>query len=96
MEKSQIPARGKYLESALLLILDRRRCGKLILSLENDYSKQQRNYQITFTHMYRLMVAFEPTRATPVAGGSNEGQNVGNVVTDSEPQGTGIRAVLAA
>ena len=33
------------------------------------------------------MVAFEPTRATLVAGGSYEGLNFRNVVTDSEGKG---------
>ena len=41
------------------------------------------------TDMYGLMVAFEPTRATPVAGGRNKGLNFGNVVTDYEDPGTG-------
>ena len=39
--------------------------------------------------MYVLMLAFDPTRATPVARGSNEGVNYYNVVADSE--GTGNR-----
>ena len=37
--------------------------------------------------MYGLMVEFDPTIATPVTGGRNEGLNFGNVVADSE--GTG-------
>ena len=39
--------------------------------------------------MYGLMVEFDPTRATPVAGGCNEGLNFGNVVADSKDTGTG-------
>ena len=34
--------------------------------------------------MYGLMATFEPTRATPVAGGRNEGLNFGNVVANSK------------
>ena len=33
--------------------------------------------------MYGLMVEFEPTRATPVSGGRNEGMNFGNVAVES-------------
>ena len=40
--------------------------------------------------MYGLMVAFEPTRATPVdGGGRNESLNLGNVVVDSKTTGDG-------
>ena len=39
--------------------------------------------------MYRLMVAFEPTRVALVAGGGNEGLYFGNVVNDSEVTGNG-------
>ena len=39
--------------------------------------------------MYRLMVAFDPTKATLVDGGRNEGLNFGNVVADSEGIGNG-------
>ena len=35
------------------------------------------------------MVAFEPTRATPVSGGRNEGLNFGNVVSNSKTTGDG-------
>ena len=61
MEKSQISVRGKYLATAFLLILDQR--------LKNNYAKKHRNYPRTLTDMYGLMVTFEPTRETPVAGG---------------------------
>ena len=37
--------------------------------------------------MYGLMVEFETTRATLVAGGRNEGLNFGNVVANSEVTG---------
>ena len=37
--------------------------------------------------MYGLMMAFEPTRATPVGGGRNKGLNFGNVVSDSKTTG---------
>ena len=89
MEKAHISARGKKLATAFLLSSVRRRYGELILSLKNDYAKQQRNYPRTLTNMYGLMVAFEPTRATPVAGGCNEGPNFRNVVADSETTGDG-------
>ena len=39
--------------------------------------------------MYGLMGAFEPTRATLVAGGRNEGLSFGNVVANSETIGDG-------
>ena len=61
--------------TAFLLSLDRRRCGELIISLKNDYAKQQRNYPKTLTEMYGLMVAFEPTMAALLSGGRNEGLN---------------------
>ena len=41
VEKAQVSARGKYLATAFLLSSDRRRYGELILSLKNDYAKQQ-------------------------------------------------------
>ena len=39
--------------------------------------------------MYELMATFDPTRATPVAGGSNGGLNFGNVVANSKDTGCG-------
>ena len=43
VENTQTSARGKYLATDLLLSSDRRRYGELILSLKNDYVKQQKN-----------------------------------------------------
>ena len=37
--------------------------------------------------MYGLMVMFEPTRATPLAGGRNKGLNFGNMVANSKTTG---------
>ena len=71
---------GKYLATTFLLSSYRRRYGELILSLQNDYAKQQKNYPKTRTDMYGLMVAFEPTRAPAVSGGQNKGINFGNIV----------------
>ena len=82
VEKAQVSARGEYLATAFLLSLDRRRYGDLILSLKNDYANQQKNYPKTLTDMYGLMVAFEPTRSTPVSGGRNEGMNFGNMAVE--------------
>ena len=84
VEKEQVSAMGKYLATAFLLSLDRRRYGDLILSLKNDYAKQQKNYPKTLTGMHGLMVVFDPTRATPVSGGRNEGLNFGNVAVESK------------
>ena len=70
VEKAQVLARGKYLVTAFMLSSDRRRYGELILSLKNDYEKQQKNYPKNLTEMYRLMVVFDPTRPTPVSGGA--------------------------
>ena len=39
--------------------------------------------------MYGLMMVFEPTRATPVAGSCTKGMNFGNVVAKSEGTGNG-------
>ena len=69
MEKAQILARGEYLATAFLLSSDRCQYGELILSLKNDYTKQQRNDPRTLTDMYGIMVALDSTMATPVAGG---------------------------
>ena len=66
--------------TAFLLSSDRRWYGELVLLFKNDYTKQQRNYPKTLTDMYRLMVAFETTRETPVSGRRNEGMNFRNVV----------------
>ena len=55
--------------------------------LKNDYAKQQNNYLKTLTDMYGLMVAFEPTRATAVSGGRNEGMNLGNVAAEPGTEG---------
>ena len=43
VEKLQMLVRGKYLATAFLLSSDRCCYGELILSLKNDYAKQQRN-----------------------------------------------------
>ena len=72
VDKSHILARGKYLVTKFLLSLDRRQYGELILSLKNDYTKQQRNYPRTLTYMYRLMGCFGTTSATLVAGGATK------------------------
>ena len=82
-------ARGKYLAAAFLLISDRRRYRELILSLKNYYTKQQRNYLRTITDMYGIIVEFEPTRATAVAGGRKKGLNFGNMFANSEGTGDG-------
>ena len=58
------------------------------MSLKNDYAKQQRNNPKTLMDMYKLMVVFELTRATPVARGRNEGLNFENMVADSKETGT--------
>ena len=79
--------------TAFLLSLGRRRYGELILSLNNDYAKQQQNHPKTLTDMYGPMVAFEPARPTAVSGGPNEGMNFGNVATEPGKGGTGIMAV---
>ena len=42
VEKAQVSARGKYLATAFLLSSDRRRYRELIMSLKNDYAKQQK------------------------------------------------------
>ena len=42
---------------------------------------------MTLTDMYGLIVAFDTTRVTPVAGGRNKDLNVGNVVAKSEVTG---------
>ena len=39
--------------------------------------------------MYELMVAFYPTRATPVTGGHNKDLDFGNVVSNSKGTGGG-------
>ena len=72
VEKAHILARVKYLATAFLLSSDRRQYGELILSLKNDYTKQQRNYPRTLTYMYRLMGCFGTTSATLVAGGATK------------------------
>ena len=43
--------------------------------------------------MYGLMVAFEPTRVTPVSGGRKEGMNFGKVAVKSGTAGTMVAAV---
>ena len=65
-----------------MLSLDRRRYGKLILLLKNDYAKQQNNYPKNLTDMYGLILVFNPTRPTPVYRGRNEVMNFGNVVVE--------------
>ena len=37
--------------------------------------------------MYGLMVAFDPTRATPVSGGRSEGLNLWNLAVESKTTG---------
>ena len=64
-----------------------RRYGGTNTIPKNDYAKQQKNCPKTLTDMDRLMVEFEPTRATPVSGGRNKGLNFGNVAVESETTG---------
>ena len=68
--------------TTFLLSSDRRRYSELILSRKNYYAKQHKNYPKTLTDLYGLMVAFEPTRATAVSEGRNEGMNFGNVTAE--------------
>ena len=89
VDKSQVLARGKYLATAFLIISDRRWYSEIILLLNNDYANQQKKYPKTLTDMYGLMVAFDPTRPTPVSGGHNEDMNFGNVAVESGTGGDG-------
>ena len=89
VEKAHILARRKYLVTAFLLSLDRRQYMELILSRKNYYAKQKSNCPRTLTNIYGLMVAFEPTRSTPVARGRNPGLDLGPVVANSETTGDG-------
>ena len=57
--------------------------------LKNDYKKQQNKYPKTFTDMYRLLVAFEPTRPTLADERRNKGMNFGNVAVESGNRGDG-------
>ena len=57
--------------------------------MKKEYDKKQRNYHMTLTYMYGIMVAFELTMATVVAWGHNKGLNFRKAVTDSEATGTG-------
>ena len=75
--------------TAFLLSSDRRRYSDLIISLKKDNAKQQKNYPKTLTDMYGLMVAFEPTMATLVFGGRNEGMNFRNVAAKPGTGGDG-------
>ena len=96
VEKAQASARGKYLATTILLSSDRRRYGELILSLKNDYARQQKNYPRTLTDMYGLMVAFEPTRVTAVSGGRNGGMNFRNVTAETGTEGDGYHGGFIA
>ena len=69
VEKAQVSERGKYLETTFLLRSDRHWYNDMIMLIKNDYAKQHKKYPKTLTDMYRLMVAFDPTRPTPVSGG---------------------------
>ena len=51
VEKAQISARGKYLATVFFLSLNRCQYGEMILSLKNDYVKQQSNHPRTLTNM---------------------------------------------
>ena len=96
VEKVQASARGKYLVTAFLISSYRRRYGELILSLKNDYAKQQKNYPKTLMDMYGMMVAFDPTRATAVSGGRNEGMNFRNVADEPRTKGDGEHVGFSA
>ena len=74
-KKAQTLEKGKCLATAFLLFPDRRQNGELILTLKNDYTKQQRNYSKTLTYIYGLMVNFYPTSVAVVTGVNNEGLN---------------------
>ena len=79
--------------TAFLLSSYRRRYGELVLSLKNDYAKQQKKYPKTLTEMYGLVVAFDPKRATAVSGGRNKGTNFGNVT--AKPGTWGGASIMA-
>ena len=87
VEKAQVSARGEYLATAFLISLDRSKFGELILSLKNDYTKQQKNYPKPLTDMYVLLVVFKPTRVTPVSRGHSNGLNFGNLVVKYKTTG---------
>ena len=96
VDKAQTSARGEYLATALLLSSDRRRYGKLIISLNNETRNNNKNCPKTLTDMYRLMVAFEPTRPTAVSGGRNEGMNFGKVAVEPGTGGDGDHGGFSA
>ena len=87
MEKARTLSRGNNLATVFLFSLDRRWYSKLVLSLKNDYMKQQQKTLKSLTDMCRLMVDFDPTRATVVSWGRNEGMNVGNMVAEPGTEG---------
>ena len=89
VEKAHLSARGKYLATAFLLRLYMRQYGGLTLLLNKNYAKQQRNYPRILNGIYSLMVAFDPMRETPLAGGRNESLDFGNVVNDFKGTGDG-------
>ena len=82
-------AKGKYLATPFLISSDRCRYRDLILSIKNDYAKQQKNYPKTLTEMYELMVALYPTRPTAVSRVRKEGMNFGNVAVEPGTRGGG-------
>ena len=75
--------------TAFLLSWDRHRYVELILSLNNDYAKQQKNYPKNLTYIYGLMVEFNPTMPTAVSEGRNKGINFGNVAVKPGTGGDG-------
>ena len=87
VQKAQVLAKEKYLATPFLMSSDRLLYRDLILSIKNDYAKQQKKYPKTLTEIYELMVALYPTRPTVVSRGRNEGMNFGNVAVEPGTQG---------
>ena len=73
--------------TAFLISSDRRWYSELILLLKMGTKSRKITIQKTLMDMYRLMVAFDPTRPTAVYGGQNEGMNFGNVAVKPGTKG---------
>jgi hypothetical protein len=58
LEATQV-AKDKYLAMAFLSGADERRCGKLLLDLQNDYTKGVNNYPVSVTSAFNLLVHYK-------------------------------------
>ena len=81
VEAAKKYAREQYLACAFLLGADRKRYGKLLENLENDYTQKNDRWPKTITDAYSLLINWkqDPRNLLQVVGASSDGIAFANV-----------------